>query len=400
MIDRRRLLATGLAAPILVRAVPATASVGTPKPSPWGYMLGADVTWLGEDEAVGATYFVDGQRQDLFQILKQAGFNWIKLRTFVDPARGYSISDPVAAWGGIVQTARLGRRVKDAGLKLAISLHYADGWADPQKQPKPAAWQDLQGAALERAVHDYTRSVLEHLHRSAAAPDLAIIGNETTFGFLWPDGRIPLRIPTGNPVTDASHALVPDAGGYDGFAALVRAGIAGARSVDPDLKIQLHNHLGRRWVIVEDYMDNLLARGVEFDALGLSCYQQVAEGDWENTFRNFSLQYPDHGFLVAEYSSRKRYLNDLVRQTGGWGSFIWEPTRHQEAIFDKDGRPAGEGPRPNLLSQGLNAAEAPGGQAAIAAPEPADETLGKGGRYDANGFLAEYRQMARDYGLM
>ena len=153
------------------------------------------------------------------------------------------------------------------------------------------------------------------------------------------------------------------------------------------------------WPIVQGWMDNLLERGVRFDATGFSCYQQQAEGDWERCFAEFARSYPDHGFLVLEYSSRKRYLNDLVRaHSRGWGSFIWEPTRHQEAIFLRDGRNAGSGPRPDLLSQGLNTAEAPGSTPPTTATPPPRRQ--RGGRYDADpAFLDLYRTMARDYGL-
>jgi arabinogalactan endo-1,4-beta-galactosidase len=233
---------------------------------------------------------------------------------------------------------------------------------------------------------------------AGVAPDMVVIGNETTFGILWPDGRVPLSIPTGNPVTDERHRDVPGAGGYDRFAALLRAGLAAARDTVPDAKLVVHNHLGRHWPIVQGWMDNLLERDVRFDATGFSCYQQQAEGDWERCFAEFARRYPDHGFLVLEYSSRKRYLNDLVRaHPRGWGSFIWEPTRHQEAIFLREGQSAGEGPRPDLISQGLNTAEAPGSTPPTAAPPQRRQ---RGGRYDADPeFLVLYRTMARDYGL-
>jgi hypothetical protein len=100
--------------------------------------------------------------------------------------------------------------------------------------------------------------------------------------------------------------------------------------------------------------DNLVERGVDFDALGFSCYQQAAEGDWQRTFTQFTRRYPDKGLFAIEYSSRKRYLNDLVQaRPHGWGSYIWGPTRHQEAIFLRNGVSAGEGPRPDLLPQGI-----------------------------------------------
>jgi len=50
------------------------------------YILGADISWVQEDEANGSVYYDGGQQKDIFQILKEYGFNYIRLRVFVDPA--------------------------------------------------------------------------------------------------------------------------------------------------------------------------------------------------------------------------------------------------------------------------------------------------------------------------
>ncbi|RDE07218.1 glycosyl hydrolase 53 family protein [Sphingomonas aracearum] len=381
----------------LAAALPARAAPGGIRPGP--YLLGADVSWIPEDEAEGATYWQDGRQRDPLAILKDTGFNAIKLRTFVDPANGYSRRKPGGPWCDLQHTLAFGRRIKAAGLHFTLTLHYSDDWADPQKQNKPAAWAQLPFPQLVERVRTYTADALATLERGGAAPDLVVIGNETTFGMLWPDGRVALTVPTGNPQTDAVHLNVAGAGGYDQFAALLKAGIAGARAAAPRAQIALHNHLGRHWPIVQHWTDNLRARGVAPDAIGFSCYQQAAQGDWERTFTEFERRYPGIGFLALEYSSRKRYVNDLVHaRRHGWGSYIWEPTRHQEAIFLKDGKPAGEGPRPDLLAQGINAAEAPGAAPSV---QPQKPPAGHGGRYDLNpDFATLYRHMARDYGLV
>jgi hypothetical protein len=376
--------------------VTATRSAWASAARPWPYLIGADVSWLPEDETAGAIYWEDGRRRDPLAILRGAGFNAIKLRTFVDPADGYSKGKPGGPWCDLAQTLSFGRRIKAARLHFSLTLHCSDTWADPQHQHKPAAWAQLPFPRLVEQVRHYTAESLATLVRGGAEPDLVVIGNETTFGMLWPEGRVGLTVATGNPQTDAVHLGVANAGGYDRFAALLKAGIAGARAAAPRAKIALHNHLGRHWPIVRHWTDSLLERGVRFDALGFSCYQQATQGDWQRTFAEFARRYPELGFLALEYSSRKRYVNDLVHaQPHGWGSYIWEPTRHQEAIFLKNGRSAGEGPRPDLLSHGINAAEAPGA-APAAAPLPVRED--HGGRHDADPrFLDLYRQMARDY---
>lgn len=403
-IDRRAALGL-LALPLF--PVPALAAAGPSGARPGPYMIGADISWIPEDEAAGARYFVNGKQQDPITLLRDAGFNYIRLRIFVDPAKGYSAREPDKAWAGLAQTITLGRRIKQAGLGLALSFHYSDTWADPEHQNVPAAWAGLDLAGLAHAVEAHTHDTLVAMRAGGAPVDMAVIGNEITFGMLWPYGRVRLSTPTGNPVTDANHRNVGAVGGFDGLAALLRAGIAGARAAEPAIHIQLHNHLGRHWPVVREWTDELIARNVNFDVIGFSCYQQRAQGDWAETFANFLSRYPGKGLLAAEYSSRKRYLNDLVHalpDNRGWGTFIWEPTRHQEAIFDMNGRNAGEGPKPDLLSQGLNSAEAPGGLAATGnapkppAPQPEPgKAMGHGGDYIANSLLDEYRTMARDY---
>ena len=372
---------------------------------PGPYLIGADISWVPEDEAAGARYFAGGVQQDPVRILRDAGFNAIRLRIFVDPAKGYSRREPDKAWAGLAQTVRLGRRIRDAGMGLVLSFHYSDTWADPEHQGVPAAWAGYDLPQLARAVEAHTHDTLVAMRAGGAPVDMAVIGNETTFGMLWPHGRVKLATPTGNPVTDTNHAKVDRQaiGGFDGFAALLRAGIAGARRAEPAIAIQLHNHLGRHWPILREWTDALIARHVDFDVVGLSCYQQREQGDWADSFARFVQRYPDKGLLVAEYSSRKRYLNDLVYTLPGkhgWGSFIWEPIRHQEALFDRDGRNAGGGPKPDLLRQGINSAEAPGGLATARPPAPRPDPtgpMGEGGDYVANDLLDLYRQMARDY---
>ncbi len=397
----RRTLGLRLAGSAAATALPAMAK--DKAVSPWPYLIGADVSWIPQDEADGAAYFENGVQKDPLAILKGAGFNAIKLRLFVNPETGYSRRKPVDPWCGLASTIKFARRIKQAGFHLSLTFHYSDNWADPEHQVKPAAWADLAFPALVDALHKHTTDSLSAMKAAGCAPDMVLIGNETTFGMLWPDGQIAMPVPTGNPQTDANHKDAPKGGGLDNFATLLKAGLAGVREVLPDARTAVHNHLGRHWPIVNYWTDNLLQRGVAPDAVGFSCYQQSKEGDWQTTFDNFEKAYPQLGFFMAEYSSRKRYCNDLVHsRKHGWGAWIWEPTRHQEAIFDKDGHSAGEGPRPNLMAQGINAAEAPG---AAAPPKPAAPPQGfkprsNGGRYDADAPMLDiYRQMAKDFAI-
>ena len=183
---------------------------------------------------------------------------------------------------------------------------------------------------------------------------------------LWPDGRA------------KDH--------FDQFALLLKSGIAAARDVDPSIKIVLHHDKGRNAKVVRPWLDGLIARGVDFDIIGLSCNDTGSPDNWKASFEELAENYTQYGLIAAEYSYHKRELNDAVFHAPGprgLGSFIWEPTRHHEAIFDQSGRNAGAATtRPASASR---PATGPGHRP-------------RTGRYDTNALIDLYPRMARDYG--
>ena len=105
-------------AALALATLPFPALATTPRKSgarPGPFLIGADISWVPEDEAAGARYFVDGVRKDPVLLMRDAGFNAIRLRIFVDPAKGYSKREPDKAWAGLDQTIKLGRRIRQAG---------------------------------------------------------------------------------------------------------------------------------------------------------------------------------------------------------------------------------------------------------------------------------------------
>src|SRR5689334_12054031 len=81
------------------------------------FIIGADISWIPEDEAAGATYFDKGVQKDIFTILKEHGFNYIRLRVFVDPhsERGYARRYN-EAFCDLAHTQAMAKRVKAAGM--------------------------------------------------------------------------------------------------------------------------------------------------------------------------------------------------------------------------------------------------------------------------------------------
>ncbi len=216
------------------------------------FYRGADVSFLDEIESHGRTYAVQSVPQDCLALLRDAGFNLIRLRIWNDPPHGFC---------NLERTVPMARRIKAAGLQFLLNFHYSDFWADPGKQYKPARWRELPFPQLCQAVYDYTREVVATLAAAGAPPDLVQVGNEITPGLLWDDGRV------GGPFDTPQQ--------WGRLAELLRAGMAGvADALGGPGRAQIMIHIdrggdnrGARW-----FFDRLLEQGVSFDLMGLSYY--------------------------------------------------------------------------------------------------------------------------------
>ncbi|MCC8410461.1 glycosyl hydrolase 53 family protein [Mucilaginibacter sp. UR6-1] len=283
-------------------------------------ILGADISFLPQLEAKGVKFSVDGVEKDAITILKEHGFNYIRLRIFNDPAqpKGYS---PNAGFCDLEHTKQMAKRVKAAGLKLLLDFHYSDYWADPQQQYKPKAWEGKNFEELKTAVHDFTVDVMQQLKAQGTTPDMVQVGNEINHGMIWPDAHI---------------------GNLDTLAQLLYSGIKGVQQVSPQSIIMLHVALGGQELESQFFYDAMRDRNVPYDVIGLSYYPKWhgTLADLKNNLALLSKKY-NKQIMVAEYTMLKREVNDLafnVPNGKGIGSFIWEPLSTWEAIFEKDGK--------------------------------------------------------------
>jgi arabinogalactan endo-1,4-beta-galactosidase len=284
------------------------------------FLVGADISWVPQQEAEGRRYSVDGAERDILAILKEYGFNTIRLRLFVNPAApgGYSARD----YCGLDATLAMAKRVKTAGMGLLLDLHYSDTWADPAHQTKPAAWRDLDFAGLTNAVHRYTVDTLTAFAKRGLTPAIVQVGNEISAGLLWPEGRWD---------------------DFDKLAALLSAGIRGVREAAPSAQVMLHLALGGQNEKSRWFLDHVLSRGVEFDLIGQSYYPR-----WHGTLDELKANLTDlatryrQDLLVVEYSAPDGpAINSILRSLPagkGRGSFIWEPTHPAHGkLFDRNG---------------------------------------------------------------
>jgi beta-galactosidase len=297
-----------------------TAIAGKPGVPHIDKMLGADISFLPQLEDRGVKFSDKGVQKDAIHILKDHGFNYIRLRIFNDPAAdsGYS---PGKGFCDLAHTLAMAKRVKAAGMKLLLDFHYSDYWADPGKQYKPFAWRNQDFNSLQQSVYAFTKQVLEQLKAQGTAPDMVQVGNEINHGMLWPDGRI-------------SH--------LDNLAQLLYAGIAAVKAASPGSAVMLHIALGGQNDESRFFIDNMQQRGVPFDVIGLSYYPK-----WHGTLPDLKYNADDlanrygKDIIIVEYSQLKREVNEIafsIANGKGKGSCIWEPLNTWESIFDKNGQ--------------------------------------------------------------
>jgi beta-galactosidase len=283
-------------------------------------MMGADISFLPELENKGIKFSDNSVQKDAIEILKDHGFNYVRLRIFNNPATdsGYS---PGKGFCDIQHTKEMAKRVKAAGMKLLLDFHYSDYWADPGHQIKPAAWKGLSFEQIKKVLYEYTLSVMTELKQQGTLPDMVQVGNEINHGMVWPEGNIQ---------------------SIDSLAQLLNAGIAAVKAVDPAMVIMLHVALGGQNDETVFFIDNMLQRAVHFDVIGLSYYPKWhgTLDDLRDNMHDLIRRY-DKDIIVVEYSAKKEEVNKLVFELPdgrGKGACIWEPLSTWEAIFNWEGK--------------------------------------------------------------
>ncbi|WP_207632748.1 glycoside hydrolase family 53 protein [Foetidibacter luteolus] len=318
---QRVLLSLVAVVSFVLLACPGNKSISAPSPVKDSVekIIGADISFLPQLEDEGIRFSVKGKTGDAFSILKQHGFNYIRLRIFNNPQAdsGYSAK----GYCGLEQTKKMAKRIKAAGMKFLLDFHYSDTWADPGKQYKPEAWKNLSFQQLNTALHDYTKQVLLALQQQGTLPDMVQVGNEVNHGILWPDGNIV---------------------NLDTLASFLNAGLKAVKEVSPNIKTMLHIANGGENEKSRYFLDNMLSRNVVFDIIGQSYYPQWhgTLADLQSNLTDLNNRYP-RPIVVVEYTAHKQEVNDIafgVQKGLVKGTFIWEPLNTWEFIFDKQGR--------------------------------------------------------------
>ena len=286
------------------------------------FAFGADISWLSQQESWG-TYYCNraGKRADLMDILqKDYGLNAVRFRVWVNPSGG---------WSGKQDVVNLCKRAHARGLKIMISFHYSDTWADSGSQTIPAKWTDHSAEALAKNVHDHTYDVLKALVDLGIHPVWVGIGNETKYGMLYETGR-----------TKTTE-------GMKNFVKFINSAYQAIQEVDPNIKSFIHLSNAHDEATARNMFDNLNKYGAHYDMIGLSAYPrwshldldtdaniQKAVNTYLTVFKNLKKRFgkpivvAETGHYVDRPMEANRFLAEFMKALiadGEIGCFYWEP---------------------------------------------------------------------------
>ena len=81
------------------------------------FLTGADISFLPELEDHGVRYLDGEKEKDLLQLLRDHGYNAIRLKLWHTPEAPYNTLEQVLA---------MARRIEDAGMVFLLDFHYSD----------------------------------------------------------------------------------------------------------------------------------------------------------------------------------------------------------------------------------------------------------------------------------
>lgn len=294
-------------------------------------IIGADISFVPQEESRGKTYSDNGVEKDVLEILTDNKFNYIRLRLFVDPNAENGYSRGGQGFCGLEKTLEMAKRVKEAGMKFLLDFHYSDTWADPGKQYTPSSWEDLEGSALEGEVYRYTNETVKKFIEEGVRPDMVQVGNEINNGMIWPHGELP-----------KGAEKVTSTESWEGFCVLLRGASAAVRAADPSIVVMVHMASGGQNPESVAFYDKIISRDVKFDVIGQSYYPEYhgTLEDLEYNLNDLAKRY-EKPIIVVEYSEKRKEVNDIVHNIPnnlGYGTFIWEATSPRwGGLFDREG---------------------------------------------------------------
>jgi arabinogalactan endo-1,4-beta-galactosidase len=292
-------------------------------------VVGADVGWLTQLESMGYTWTdTTGASGSALQILKNAGVNTIRIRTFVNP----TITTGALGVGDLDQAGSiaLAKTASAMGFKIVIDFHYSDTWADPGHQTPPAAWASDSYAQLQTDVYNYTYNFMTALVAAGVTPQYVQVGNEINTGMLWPIGAVGSTTVNGNDFTQVTG--------------LINSGYNAVKAASSTSQVVIHLATVSNLTTLEWFFDGLTAAGGKFDVIGGSYYDGPSNITTVTTNLQTLASRYSKPVLICEigysYSDPANAYTDVqgaikamnaVPNNMGLGVIYWEPEAPDDA---------------------------------------------------------------------
>lgn len=310
--------------------VPATANAEE-------FYFGADLSYVNEMEDCGATYRLNGEAADPFELFAHKGANLVRVRLWND-----------AVWteySDLADVKKTISRARQQGMQVLLDFHYSDDWADGDKQIIPSAWSDIESdEELAHALHEFTFETLMELHANGLLPEMVQIGNETNPELMRgpENGK--------DPINWERNAKL--------FIAGIRAVREASRQAGTHIKAMLHIAQPEN---VLPWFEAAWEAGVrDFDQIGISYYRRWSSENFDGlakTIGEAHRRYPSAEVILVEtaypwtlesadeapnllnentliegfpasVAGQTAYLvelTQLVMDAGGVGIVYWEP---------------------------------------------------------------------------
>ncbi len=303
-------------------------------------------------------YYENGVQGDIFDILKDSGVNYVRVRIWNNP---YDTSSGIGYGGGnndVTTAMKIGKRATEKGMKVYVDFQYSDFWADPAKQYAPKAWMNYTVSQKSTAIYQFTYNTLNNMLNAGIDIGMVQIGNETNgsmcgMGGLY-DGVWNLTTGVGDGLKSGCNAVKDINSKYNlsGDSAILRV----LHFTDPTTTAEWY----------AEQVDNV---GVDYDVFSVSAYPfwfghatdlstslkniaskynkkvMVAETAYPYTFNNSDSTSNNIGSLsdmtFCDYSvsvtGQKKAIaaifnavssvnNESGTEGYGLGGFYWEPT--------------------------------------------------------------------------
>jgi arabinogalactan endo-1,4-beta-galactosidase len=221
----------------------------TKEDQPYEFLKGGDLSELSYIESMGGKYYENGVPKDAIQILKDNGFNIVRLRLYNDPGNpDFTPSKRLPkGFQDEADILRLAKRANTLGLKIELTFYYSDYWSND----KPHYWQNLGFTELKDSVYYFTLNFMNRMKDQGTVPEFVSLGNEIAGGILKPDGA---------------------SGNFAQMADLLKQGYKAVKEISPSTKVILHLDDAGNKGKYDWFFGGCISNGVSYDIIGASYY--------------------------------------------------------------------------------------------------------------------------------